>query len=141
MPWSPDPDTVIKIGWIVALLAFLVAVVSAIGEVRGWWGLIGEIGMTVGGTVSVLVGLGTLWFSAGRDQVDAVDEQLDSMDHTLGGVDDKLDSMDGKLDKLDSMDGKLDKLDDLDRVQVELDAQTGVLDRQVELLADIRDQL
>jgi len=105
-------------------------VVSAIGEVRSWWGLVGQTGITVGSTVSILVGLGTYLFGAGRSQVADVHEAVRDNGSTLS-------SMDGRLDKLD----RLDAIDhDLDRVQVALDDQTGVLDRQATILEEIRDR-
>lgn len=140
-PWSsmafePDMDTVIRIGWTVTAIAFLVTVVSILGEILGWWGFVGEVGATAGATITVLVGLSTLLTGAGRRQVGGVQAAVEANGAKLGKLD--------KLDKLDSMDTKLDKLsklDDLDRVQFELDKQTGVLDRQVSLLGEIRDRL
>jgi hypothetical protein len=114
-------DTVIRIGWVVTGLAFLVTVVSILGELLGWWGFLGEVGATAGSTVTVLVGLTTLLASAGRGQVQ--------------GVRDAVEANGDKLSKLD----RLDDLDKLDRVQAELDEQTGVLDRQVAVLEQIRD--
>lgn len=127
-PWcatvyEPGMDTVIRIGWTVTVIAFLVTVVSIVGEVLGWWGFLGEVGATAGSTITVLVGLATLMAGAGRQQVE--------------GVRGAVEANGAQLEKLD----KLDKLDDLDRVQAELDAQTGVLDRQVEVLEQIRDGL
>ncbi len=136
MAFEPDMDTVIRIGWTVTAIAFLVTVVSILGEILGWWGFVGEVGATAGATITVLVGLSTLLTGAGRRQVGGVQAAVEANGAKLGKLD--------KLDKLDSMDTKLDKLsklDDLDRVQFELDKQTGVLDRQVSLLGEIRDRL
>ncbi len=115
--YEPDMDTVIRIGWTVTALAFLVTVVSIVGEVLGWWGFVGEVGATAGSTVTVLVGLATLLASAGRQQVAGVRQAVEANGD------------------------QLEKLDELDRVQAELDAQTGVLDRQVEVLEQIRDRV
>jgi hypothetical protein len=117
-------DTVIRIGWVVTGLAFLVTVVSILGELLGWWGFLGEVGATAGSTVTVLVGLTTLLASAGRGQVQGVRDAVEANGDKLG-----------KLSKLD----RLDDLEKLDRVQAELDEQTGVLDRQVAVLEQIRD--
>lgn len=129
---EPDMDTVIRIGWIVTILAFIVTVVSFVGEYRGWWNFAGEVGATAGTIVTVLVGVGTLAASAGRAQVGGVREAVEDNGDTLGAIDEQLDEL-GKLDKLDAIEG------DLDRVELELDKQTGVLGRQVEILEQIRD--
>lgn len=135
---EPDMDQVVRIGWTVTILAFIVTVLSGVGEYLGWWNLVGEVGLTAGSVITVMVGLGTLAASAGRGQAGGVRETVEDNGETLT-------SIDAQLDKLDSMDAKLDRLgaidDDLDRVQVELDKQTGVLDRQVEILGQIRDGL
>lgn len=117
MAFEPDMDTVIRIGWTVTAIAFLVTVVSILGELLDWWGFLGEVGATAGATITVLVGLATLLTGAGRRQVGGVQAAVEANGTKLGKLD-KLDSMDTKLDKLA-------KLDDLDRVQFELDTQTG----------------
>lgn len=127
VPWEPDPDTVIRLGWTIAILGFLVAIVSGVGELLGWWDLVGEIGLTVGSILGVVATLTTATFTASRDQAEAL---LDA--HERHGR--RLDAIDGTLG---SMDGKLDKLDDLDAVQVELDRQTGVLEQQLEALRSL----
>lgn len=141
---EPDMETVIRIGWTITILAFIVTVISFVGEYRGWWSFAGEVGATAGAIVTVLVGVGTLTASAGRVQVGGVREAVEDNGETLGDIDeqlDKLDSMDSKLDKLDDLD-KLDAIDDdLDRVGLQLDKQTGVLGRQVEILEQIRDNV
>lgn len=157
VPYEPDPETAIRVGWAVTLLGILIFVVSALGEYMGWWDLVGEIGMLVGTVLSIVVGFGT-WFSgAGRRQLQAVGAEVrgvrgvvEANGTVLGSVDAKLDDLQ-RLDKLD----KLDQLDvieaalvegdgeagKLDAVQVELDRQTGVLDRQLRVLGEIRDGL
>lgn len=157
MPFAPDPDTAIRVGWAGALLGVLIFVVSALGEFLGWWDLVGEIGMLVGSLLSIVAGFGTWFSAAGREQLASVGDEVGEVTRGVHGVrtvveangtrlasvDDKLGSLD-KLDKLDKLD-RLDKLDaidsDLDEVQLQLDEQTGVLGRQVELLAEIRDGL
>lgn len=114
---EPDMETVIRIGWTVTILAFVVTVLSGVGEYLGWWNLVSEVGLTAGSVITVLVGLGTMLATAGRQQVSGVRRAVED-----NGA-------------------KLDKLDDLDRIQLELDKQTGALDRQVQLLAEIRDGL
>lgn len=126
---EPDMDTVIRIGWTVTILGFILTVVSIVGELRGWWNFVGEVGATTGAIVTVVVGMGTLLAGAGRQQV--------------GGVRDAVETNGRKLDKLDVIEDALVEADGrtskLDAVQVELDRQTGVLDRQVEILERIRD--
>lgn len=138
--WPPDPDTAIKVGWTVAALAFLVAVLSAIGEYRGWWGLIGQIGMTVGMVVSILVAMGTYVYGTGRDQLDKVYNAVESHGETLRMNHRTLRSMDTTMDAVgEALAGGM--IQELDVIQVELDRQTGVLDDQVEILGEIRDRL
>lgn len=136
---EPDMETVIRIGWTITILAFIVTVISFVGEYRGWWNFAGEVGATAGAIVTVLVGVGTLAASAGRVQVSSVrgavednGRWLQENGETLHDIDEQLDAL-GKLDKLDAID------DDLDEVQLELDRQTGVLGTQVEILEQIRD--
>lgn len=130
MPWEPDMDTALRLTWLTAGLFFLLFLVSLIGELLGWWNLIGEIGMGVGAAVSILLTLIGVLAGAGRQQVDAVGDDVRGVRYAVlaNGV---------RLQKLD----KLDKLDDLDRVQAELDAQTGVLGEQLTVLSAIREKL
>lgn len=131
MPWEPDPDTVSRLFWGGALFFLLIAIVSAVGEILGWWDLVGELGITIGGLASlVLASLGTLW-SASRTQATQIHDAVASNGRTLSSVD----------LNLASVDRKLDKLDDLDVVQAKLDAQTGVLGVQLSVLEQIRDRL
>lgn len=140
MPWAPHPDTVIRIGWITAALGFLIAIVSAIGEIRGWWGLVGELGLTFGTLLGILVGIATLAFAATRDQADA----LLSINQEHSKKLDRLHKLD-KLDKLDAIEaaivGEEGMIRELDAVQLELDMQTGVLDEQLTVLRQIREAL
>lgn len=138
MPWEPDPDRAVKVGWTAAALALLIAIVSAIGEYRGWWGLIGQLGMTFGTITSVLLGLATYFYGAGKGQLEAVYRAVVDNGTVLGSVDTKLDKLDVIEDALVAEDGETSRLD---IVQVELDRQTGVLDRQLSVLGEIRDAL
>lgn len=131
--WPPSMDTVIRIGWIITILAFVVTVLSGIGEYRGWWNLVGEVGLTAGSVITVLIGAGTLAASAGRVQAAGVREAVEANGETLSGLGRKADLQLARLETLDAID------DDLDAVQLELDKQTGVLGRQVEILEQIRD--
>lgn len=149
VPYEPDPETAIRVGWVVTALGILIFVVSALGEYLGWWDLVGEIGMLVGTVSSIVVGFGT-WFSgAGRRQLAAVGQEVHAVGSEVRGVrhvvEDngaKLSSADDKLDVIQAAlveeDGEASKLD---AVQLELDRQTGVLDRQLAVLAEIRDGL
>lgn len=139
---EPSMDTVIRIGWTVTILAFIVTVISGVGEYLGWWNLVGEVGLTAGTMITVVVGVGTLAANAGRSQVGGVREAVEENGRWLRENGGTLEDIDGQLDKLDKLD-KLDQLDaidsDLDKVQLELDKQTGVLGRQVQILEQIRD--
>lgn len=131
VPFEPDPETAIRVGWAVTLLGILIFVVSALGEYLGWWDLIGEIGMLVGTVLSIVVGFGT-WFSgAGRRQLAEVGEDVQSVGEDVRGV---------RYAVL-ANGAKLDKLDELDVIQAELDKQTGVLGEQLAVLGEIRDEL
>lgn len=105
-----DPETAIRIVWLMAAASFLVAVVSGIGELLGWWDLVGEIGLTVGSTVALLLTATGLLANASRGQVSDVHQNVVAVH---GAVRDN--------------GSKLDKLETLDDVQYELDRQTGVL--------------
>lgn len=148
VPLELDPETATRLIWLMAALSFLLAIVSGIGEYLGWWDLVGEIGMTIGGTAGLLLtGVG-IFTAASRDQVRTVHEGVQTVHETVLENGEKLGSMDGKLDKLEKLDvieealvaedGEASKLD---VVQVELDRQTGVLDRQLAVLGEIRDAL
>lgn len=157
MPWEPEPDTALRLIWTMAALMFLLAVVSGIGEWRGWWDLAGEIGLTVGGVGSILLTAAGIAYGAGRKQVASVNPGVEAVHvgvqtvreavldngRALDSVDLKLDNLDklGKLDELDRLGAMDEKLDALDVIQVTLSAQSGALDQQVGLLRDIRDAL
>lgn len=91
-PWSrvrwpqPDFDTFLTITWLTAVFFFLVAVVSGIGEVLGWWDLVGEIGMSVGATLSVLATLVGIGAAAGREQVDELGDEVSSVGRDVQSV-------------------------------------------------------
>lgn len=139
MPLGRDMDRVEKVGWTLSLFWLIVAIVSGVGEYRGWWGLIGEIGLTVGTLASVLFGLGSYLYGAERSQVERVHEAVLSNGDTLESVDVKLDKLD-KLDAIeDAISGEEGMVRELDVIQIELDRQTGVLGQQVEILKQIRD--
>lgn len=143
VPYRLDTETVERIGWTLAAVFFLIAIVSAIGEfagwaepisraaehvglgqIAGWWNDVGEVGMTVGTLGGLFLTFTTLIRGADSSEVRAVHEAVESTGETLSSID----------AKADLQIEKLDKLDDLDRVQLELDRQTGVL-------RDIRDLL
>lgn len=125
MVWEPDPETTTKILWFMSGLMFLVAIVSAIGEYRGWWNSIGELGMTVGTLAGLLIGMLALFSGSSKSQVSTVYDAVRDNGALLGSMDTKLDS--------------LKKLDELDEIQLELDVQTGVLGDQLAVLKEMRD--
>lgn len=152
VPWKPDPDTALWIAWITAGLFFLLFVVSAVGEILGWWGLIGEIGMGIGGLVGVLVTIASLLYGAGSgqvqnvgDEVENVGEDVRSNGRSLEAIEEGIVGDGGMVEGLDglakALGGEEGVLGELDVVQVELDRQTGVLDRQARILGQIRDRL
>lgn len=163
VPFEPTPDQVIRIGWISAALGFLIAIVSAVGELLGWWDLLGEVGMTVGSLLGIVATFTTLAFTAGRDQMAGIQTTVESVHETIGNVDRRMGSVDTRTarnteilqdnnEKLGEATGTLDGIEDalvqadgetstLDVVQAELDRQTGVLDRQVEVLEAIHGRL
>lgn len=140
-------DNTLRLIATMSALSFLVALLGLIGELRGWWDDTGEWLMGLGTFGGVLIALIGPLYAAGRGQVRTighgmthVSQQAFRIETRLAGMDTKLDALD-QLEKLDTMDAKLDKLDKLDRIQFDLDRQTGILDRQVTLLTQIRDRL
>lgn len=133
-----DPVRAQRILWFLAALGFGMAILGAVGELRGWWNDVGEVLMGVGTLLGVVMAAASVTTGASHEQVRAVNEGV-------GIAHAKLDSMDGKLDKLDVIeealvedrdDGRVSKLD---VVQAELNAQTGALKHQVRILEDIRE--
>lgn len=163
VPFEPSPETVIRIGWISAALGFLIAIVSAIGEILGWWDLLGEIGMTVGSLLGTVATFTTLSLTAGREQVAVVQETIEAVDDSMTSVDDNMARVDESAASVDQRtaennelledatvtleriehalveEGEHGRASKLDVVQAELDRQTGVLGRQVQVLEAIRD--
>ncbi len=144
MPWyEPEMDTVLKITWGMAILGWLMALLGIVGELLGWWNDVGEVIVTIGTIIGLLMTAGSLLLGSGRKQVDRMDRRLVSVHGAVLDNGRTMTSVDGKLDKLDALEQleKLDQLDDLDVVQARLDAQTGVLGVQLGVLEQIRDRL
>lgn len=138
MPYEPDPETAIRVGWAVTALGLLIFVVSALGEYLGWWDLVGEVGMLVGTVLSIVVGFGT-WFSgAGRRQLSGVGREVQSVGDDVRSVDE---NVRGVRFAVLANGVKLEKLDKLDVIQAELDEQTGVLGQQLAVLSEMRDRM
>ncbi len=160
MPWyEPEMDTVLKITWGMAILGWSMALLGIVGgiaglaepvsraaeaiglgQMLGWWNDVGEVIVTIGAIIGVLMTTGSLLLGSGRKQVDRMDRRLVSVHGAVLDNGRTLTSVDGKLDKLEQLE-KLDQLDDLDVVQAGLDAQTGVLGVQLGVLEQIRDRL
>lgn len=146
VPWyEPDMDTVLKITWGTAILGWLMVLIGIVGELLGWWNDLGEVIVTIGSILGILLTTGSLLLGAGRKQVGQMDGRLRAVHgavtdngRTMTSVDRRLISVDRRLI---SVDGKLDKLESLDVVQAKLDAQTGVLGVQLSVLEQIRDRL
>lgn len=112
-----ETATVQRILLVLAVLFFSMAIVGIVGEVRGWWDDVGEVLAIVGTLGGLFVGTAALTTGASQAQVATVHEAV-----------------------VDNGE-KLEKLDQLDVIQNELDRQTGVLDRQLAVLRDVRDEL
>lgn len=129
--YKPDPAKLQRVFWILSALFFLLAIVSFVGEVRGWWGLLGEVGMFAGTLGGILLGITSLHIGADSHQVDRVHDAVKGT----------RDAVNRNGETLVSMDSKLGKLDELDVIQAELDTQTGALKHQVQVLEQIRDRV
>ncbi len=156
MQWPPDMDTAIRLTWLTAAFFLLVAIVSGIGELLGWWNLPGELGMSIGATMSIATTLLALVLTAGRRQVETLDAGLRSVDRNVTSVfqevrsvDDTVHSVEGHVETngdrlsqvVEAVAGEDGMLRELDAIELELDAQTGVLREQLEVLGDVRDRL
>lgn len=142
MPFEPDMDTALRLTWFTAALFFLIFLVSLIGELLGWWDLIGEIGMGVGAGVSILLTLIGVLAGAGRQQVDAVGDDLRSVGQDVRSVGNAVEGNGQTLDRIEAaIVGEDGMVQELDVIQVELDEQTGVLGEQLAVLGEIRDRI
>lgn len=119
--------------------------IGEIGRSRGWisreYGRQAvRIGMTVGGVGGVVLTAVGILATASRRQVADVHGAVLHNGRTLTSMDEKLDELDVIEEALvaESEDGPVSRLD---AVQIELDRQTGVLDRQLSVLGDIHDAL
>lgn len=88
-----------------SVLGFLVAILGLIGELLGWWDLVGEILMATGTVLGLLLAAVDLFRGASEAQVNGIDQTLDRMD------------------------AKLDPLDKLDTIGTRMDQQTVVLEQ------------
>lgn len=142
--FEPDPETATRWIWLMAGLSFLLAIVSGIGEYLGWWDLVGELGMTIGGVAGVVLTAFGVLSTSSRQQVADVHATVRRNGRTLSSMDRKLERLD-ELDRLEVIEDALIEQDGraskLDVVEAELDRQTGVLDRQLAVLGEIRDAL
>lgn len=156
-------DTAIRLCWLTAAFFLLVAIFSGIGEILGWWNLIGEIGMSVGATMSILVTLVAVVLTAGRQQVTVVGQDVRSVNENVLSVNENVLSVDENMHSLNDnilsvnenvqengtrleriaehIAGEDGMLRELDAIQLELDAQTGVLADQLTVLGEVRDRL
>ncbi len=129
-------DRLYRLMILLSILGFSIAALGLVGELLGWWNDIGEWSMAVGMFLGVLTAVIAVMIGSTRGQARRIaDAVLDNNG--------KLDEANGKLDRTNEqlfhIDGKLEKLDTLDVIQVNLDHQTGVMGRQVQLLTAIRD--
>lgn len=92
-PLGRDMDRVEKVGWLLSLLWLIVAIISGIGEYRGWWELAGEIGLTVGTLASLLFGFASYLHGEKRNHLQRIYEAVRSTGDTLESVDVKLNNL------------------------------------------------
>lgn len=118
-----DHETVQRIGWVLAALLFGLAIVSFVGEIRGWWGLFGEIGMIVGTVGGLFISFANLLLGADGKSQRVVHEAVASNGETLMEQNQILDEQTGMLGEQTGM----------------LDQLTETMERQTEVLEDIRD--
>lgn len=111
-----DHETVQRIGWVLAALLFGLAIVSFIGEIRGWWGFFGEIGMIVGTIGGLFISFANLLLGADGKSQRVVHEAVSSNGETLMEQNEILGEQTGMLVQL-----------------------TEAMERQTGVLEDIRD--
>lgn len=127
LPFGMTDDQLMRLSWILAAFFFGMAILGVVGEVLGWWNDVGEVLVTVGTLAGVGVTLGVAYYGAGRGQLTAVRE-------TVQGNNERLQDNNEVLhDNNEVLRESNDKLDKLEKLQQ--------LDRQVELLQDIREGL
>lgn len=144
-------DRLYRLMILLSILGFSIAALGLVGELLGWWNDIGEWSMAVGTLLGVLTAVIAVMIGSTRGQARRIADAVLDNNGKLDQANGKLDQANGKLDRTNEqlfhIDGKLDqldrleKLDTLDVIQVHLDQQTGVMDRQVQLLTAIRDRL
>ncbi len=131
-------ERALLISKLVMWAGILLGILAIVGELLGWWNDVGELMLTAATVLGAIGGLTALIIGSSSDQVHTVHHAVQENGATLRSVDGRLQSVDRKLG---SVDGKLGKLDELDVIQAELDQQTGAMDRQLEVLGQIRDRL
>lgn len=138
---AEDPRTFMALEWrtvqriliLVMILSFGIAILGAVGEYRGWWNDVGEVLMTFGTVTGALSGIVGLVTSAGQGTVEDIQGTVEGNHEVLESNNDIL------QDNNELLEDSTRKLETLDDIQLELDRQTGVLERQVEVLHQIRD--
>jgi hypothetical protein len=162
-----DLDRLQRLTAVGALIGLGMVVLGLVGEVLGWWNDVGEILISLGGFISVLLGLVTFLLGATKGQVrtiangivtsnatldvlvlrnDAANTKLDLLVERSGEANGKLNLLversgeaNGKLDLLVERSGEANgKLDLLVERSGEANAK---LDAIHEVLRDIRDRL
>lgn len=124
------------------VIGFGMAALGLIGEILGWWNDVGQILMTVGTVVGAGAGLVELVGGASEATVEAVREDLGTVDEAVGevhgavgDVHEAVGDVEGAVGDVQAAVGGVgEKLGTLDAIEVELDTQTSVLE-------DIRDGL
>lgn len=160
--WPPSADVAVRIGWSLMLFGLTIATGLALaGSIGvGSSGAGPQAGMLLGGVLGVVAGVATLFASMAGQQRSSLLDAVAATKAQLGDVHQSVRSSDSKLDDvgvavrangarfqavnaaLGSQAKALDAIDeDLDRVQLMLDAQSGVLDEQLEALGKIRKTL
>lgn len=107
-------ETVQRIGWVLAALLFGLAIMSFIGEIKGWWGLFGEIGMIVGTIGGLFVSFVNLILGADGKSQRVAHEAVSSNGETLMEQNQILDEQTGMLDQpTETMERQTDVLEDI----------------------------
>lgn len=134
LPFGMTDDQLIRVSLILAAFFFGLAILGAVGEVLDWWNDVGEALVTVGSLAGLVLTGVTAYYAAGRSQVSAVRETVQDNNELLEGNNELLQDNNELLqDNNEVLRESNDKLDRLNKLEQ--------LDRQVELLQDIREGL
>lgn len=117
----PSEDTEDTMGWETAqrifrigmILSFLVAALGILSEFLGWWNDTGEVLATVGSLSGLVLGTISVLANASQSQVAGVAESVEGVADGVERANETLEAIDDDLDKLDDIDAGLDRQTDL----------------------------